>query len=64
MVTKIAKLQMDKVQEVEIPPSVTVTRFKVIPRLVNGRIELHYEELPDESRVVHHKTPADNSCHP
>jgi hypothetical protein len=55
MVTKVAKLHVGNPQEVEIPPSVTVTRFRVVPRLNNGRIELHYENLPEDSRIEHPK---------
>ncbi len=55
MVTKVAKLHVGNPQEVEIPPSVTATLLRVVPRLVNGRIELHWENLPEDSRITHPK---------
>jgi hypothetical protein len=64
MATKKATLAVDKPHEVVLQPSVTVTRLRVIPRIVNGRIELHYEELPDDARIEHPRPARVKSCHP
>lgn len=63
MVTKKATLAVDKPHEVVLPPNVAITRLRVTPRIVNGRFELHYENLPDESWIEHPKPASDKSCH-
>lgn len=48
---KVAKLQIKKQMEIVVP--VAITQLKLIPKLVNGRIELHWEGLPDGTKIVH-----------
>lgn len=51
MKTVKAKLQKGKPQQLEIPPSVKVTKLVAVPTVVNGKIELHWQ-LPDGTRLV------------
>jgi hypothetical protein len=48
---KIARLQIKKQMEIVSP--VAITKLKLIPKLVNGRIELHWEGLPEGTAILH-----------
>lgn len=48
---KVTKLQIKKQMEI-IPPE-PITKLLVIPKLVNGRIELHLDGLPEGTAILH-----------
>lgn len=48
---KVAKLQIKKQMEITMP--VAITKLRLIPKLVNGRIELHLDGLPEGTAILH-----------
>jgi len=48
---KIARLQIKKQMEIVLP--VAITKLRLIPKLVNGRIELHWDGLPEGTQILH-----------
>lgn len=54
----VARLQTKK--QMTINSVVAITKLVVIPKLVNGRIELHYEGLPEGATISHAPQPVTN----
>lgn len=61
-VGKRLRTNLQPSKQIDVLPAAAITKLTIIPTIVNGRIELTFEGLPEGSKIAHIPlavTPAD-----